>query len=375
MDETPDTTSDTLQEHPDDRFLRRLGGLHPPAAKPLFEVGRVINGWRLTAFIGRGGSGEVYRAEATGEVPGIEPGTAAAVKFLLRPESTREVRRFAREAALLRQEPHRCLPRFLGEGEYEGRPYLATEYLDPMDLPASDAAVARFILDLCDGVAFLHALGYVHRDIKPSNVMSRAGRPVLIDLGLVKDLTSPSPLADGFSPASSISVVDGHAMGVGTPGYASPEQFDGKGVSPASDVHALGVLADQCFQDSPPRCWREIIRRATSSIPSMRYRSIEVFRRAVKMRHAPSWVTVATLLVAAAAVGVAVPAIKIMREDANTEYVTYAVTDGNVIQVALKKRNGAPNLEEASTNQPASKNPAGAKPPSTNKTPPPDEFD
>ncbi len=300
------TISRNPDDEPDDSFLRRLGGLHPPGTDQLFEAGRVIDGWQLTAFVGRGGSGEVWRAVADGAI-GVQPNTAAALKFLLRPENAREARRFAREAELLKDEPHRCLPRFLGAGEFEGRPYLATEYLEPLELPSSDAAVARFVLDLCDGVAFLHALGFVHRDIKPSNVMSRAGRPVLIDLGLVKDVTR-SPTLAGAVPASSVSVVDGRAVGVGTPGYASPEQFGGQGITPASDVHALGILADQCFRDRPPRCWREIIRRATSSLPSMRYGSTEEFRRAVRLRHAPSRTVVAAAILSAAAVGAAVAA-------------------------------------------------------------------
>ena len=331
------TISRNPDDEPDDSFLRRLGGLHPPGTDRLFEAGRVIDGWQLTAFVGRGGSGEVWRAVADGAI-GVQPNTAAALKFLLHPENAREVRRFAREAELLKQEPHRCLPRFLGAGEFEGRPYLATEYLEPLELPSSDAAVARFVLDLCDGVAFLHALGFVHRDIKPSNVMARAGRPVLIDLGLVKDVTR-SPALVGAVPASSVSVVDGRAVGVGTPGYASPEQFGGQGITPASDVHALGILADQCFRDRPPRCWREIIRRATSSLPSMRYGSIEEFRRAVRLRHTPSRMMMVAALAsaaAAAAIVAVVPTGSLLGRRENVTYVDYAVTDGNVITVALK---------------------------------------
>ncbi len=273
----------------DDSFARRLGELHPPnAGSSLYKPGLVVDGWRLTAFIGRGGSGEVYRAEATKSADAPE-GTAAALKFLLHPENRQDVKRFTRETELLRLEPHRCLPHFLSDGEYEGRPYLATEYLQPLDLPSRDADVARFLLDICDGVAFLHALGFVHRDIKPANILARDGRPVLIDCGLVKDLAKPA-----VSATSTVSVVDGHAVGVGTPGYAAPEQFDGGGISPATDVHALGILADQCFNDRPPRCWRTIIQRATSSIPALRYPTIESFRRAVKYRHFPSLRTVGT---------------------------------------------------------------------------------
>ncbi|MBR1587215.1 MAG: hypothetical protein IJ658_02710 [Kiritimatiellae bacterium] len=62
--------------------------------------------------------------------------------------------------------------------------------------------------------------------------------PVLIDLGLVKDMTR-DPDASG----TSLSLIDGHVAGVGTPGYAAPEQLVGDVLSPAADIHALGMLA------------------------------------------------------------------------------------------------------------------------------------
>ena len=55
--------------------------------------------------------------------------------------------------------------------------------------------------------------------------------------------------------------------------------------SVASDIHALGVLADRCFDGNPPRTWRRIIERATSSIPERRYQSVAALVKAIKRRN------------------------------------------------------------------------------------------
>ena len=91
---------------------------------------------------------------------------------------------------------------------------------------------------------------------------------------------------------------------MGTPGYGAPEQMERGEATVASDIHALGVLADQCFRGNPPSTWARIIRRATSSIPSHRYPSVAAFGRAIRWRHLwrnAAWLTVALLVLAAMA--------------------------------------------------------------------------
>ena len=73
--------------------------------------------------------------------------------------------------------------------------------------------------------------------------------------------------------------------GAGTPGYGAPEQMERGEATVASDIHALGVLADCCFDGKPPRTWARIIRRATSSIPAHRYPSVVAFARAIRRRN------------------------------------------------------------------------------------------
>lgn len=73
--------------------------------------------------------------------------------------------------------------------------------------------------------------------------------------------------------------------GVGTPGYGAPEQMERGEASFATDIHALGVLADRCFNGKPPPAWMRIIRQATSSIPTLRYLSVAMFARAIRWRN------------------------------------------------------------------------------------------
>ena len=249
-----------------------------------FAAGTVFGDWRLSAFIAKGGTAEVYCAEHA------MLGTSAAVKVLTEPLTDSRKARFLREAKLLAELKSSSFPAFHGYGEANGRPYIVEELLEPGDLPKGDRPRAKFLLALCAGLKALHARGIVHRDLKPANILFRKnGEPVIIDLGLAKSVDTPI-VPDG------VSIVDGKAVGVGTPEYAAPEQFTGGDITPAADIHALGVLTQKLFSSAPQRngragvspvaaCWRNIIRRATSSIASERYQSVDEFAAAIRRRH------------------------------------------------------------------------------------------
>lgn len=246
-----------------------------------FPDGIVFGSWRVTAFLGKGGNGEVYR------VVHVSLGTSAALKVLVRDEP-RARERFMREAKLLSELKSASFPQFLEYGEANGCVYLVMELLEPGDLPSGDREVVRFLRQICEAVAELHVRGIVHRDIKPSNILWRIGRartpaapqrdavPVLADLGLAKDIAT-----SGVGRSTSDLTVGG----VGTPGYGAPEQMERGEASVASDIHALGVLADRCFGGKPPKAWVRIIERATSSIPDRRYPSVAAFVKAIQRRN------------------------------------------------------------------------------------------
>lgn len=252
---------------------------HEPINEPTrYVVGEEVGVWKVVSFLGRGGNGEVYR------VVHKQLGLIAALKVLIREDDAARDR-FRREARILAEHSHPAFPRFLDYNENDDHAYLVIEVLEALPLPNEDRAVAKYLCKVCEGVSFLHGLGLVHRDIKPQNVLQRgdSGQPVLIDLGLVKD-TTLSLAHTGVS----LSIVDGKAMGVGTPKYAAPEQFAGGAISPAADIHALGMLANECFGGHPPRAWERIIRRSTSSIPSQRYATVDDFVRAIRARYTVS---------------------------------------------------------------------------------------
>lgn len=260
-----------------DREIEDFLLFHEPFVKPpLYAEGDMFGEWRIVSFLGRGGSAEVYRAvHAKLETP-------VAIKALAKLTDAARAR-FAEEARLLAVSLGDSFPRFHAYAERDGRPYIVEECLDPYELPGTDRAVADFLLRLCAGVGVLHRNGLVHRDLKPQNVMRRVsdGSPVLIDLGLVKDEGAGSSAGE-----ESVSIVEGRSVAVGTPGFSAPEQFTGGAVSPATDVHALGAIANACFSGRPPFCWRPIIRRATSSIPEQRYATVDALARAIRRRNA-----------------------------------------------------------------------------------------
>lgn len=275
-----------------DAFLsRQADGVSAPFISP----GVVIEGWRVTGLLGHGGNGEVYRVVRGGETAALKirtkDGNAARVRFV-------EEVRFLRENALPQ------FPRFIVAGEFEGREFVVMELLDPIDLPRDDAGIADYLLALCGCVRALHLAGVVHRDIKPRNVLRRPdGGIVLIDFGLATE-----PFGTVL-PREGVSVVEGRAVGVGTSGYAAPEQLTGGRVSSAADIHALGCIANVAFGGNPPRNWAEIVRRSTSSIPEQRFGSVDEFAAAIRRRNRARHFVVAGIIAAGLMAAVALTAL------------------------------------------------------------------
>ena len=264
-----------------DLFLMRHA---PISTHGQFCVGELFGDWRITAFLGRGGSGEVYR------VVNSRNAMVAALKVFVWKQNGNNAsdgvarKRFEKEMRFLSDVKYVSFPHFLAQGEKDGRPWYVMELLEERELPSDDAGTADFIVKISKCVQLLHSMGYVHRDIKPGNIMYRHdGTPVLVDMGLLKQIDSVKDIIGGGDPR--LSIVDGKAVGVGTPRYAAPEQFIGGEISPASDIHALGMLINECFKGELKGCWERIVACATSSIPERRYRNVLEFIGAVRRRH------------------------------------------------------------------------------------------
>jgi len=197
-----------------------------------FTPGQIIaQRYRVVALAGRGGMGEVYRAED------LTLGQVVALKFL--PETLSQdaaaLARFHAEVRTARQVSHPNVCRMFDIGEADGTLFLTMEYVDGEDLASVVRRIGRLSPDkateiarqICAGLAAAHERGVIHRDLKPANVMlDGAGKIRLTDFGLA-------------GIAASIKSADVRA---GTPAYMAPEQLAGREVSTKSDIYSLGLI-------------------------------------------------------------------------------------------------------------------------------------
>ena len=202
-----------------------------------FIPGTMLAGrYRIVGLLGRGGMGEVYRAED------LKLGQAVALKFLPKEVTHRADRlaRFHQEVRLARQVSHPNVCRVHDIGETGGQHFLSMEYIDGEDLASLLRRIGRLPSDkalelarqLCAGLAAAHDRKVLHRDLKPANVLiDGRGRAHLADFGLA-DLT------DERRDAPEIA---------GTPGYMAPEQQEGREVTTRTDVYALGLVLYEMF--------------------------------------------------------------------------------------------------------------------------------
>lgn len=200
-------------------------------------IGKTVAGkYVLVRLLGEGGMGQVYL--------GTERGTQrqVAVKLLREglAEDPRFVSRMEREASAVRRVVHPNSVRLFDFGRDPLGVYLVMEYLSGESLWARLGKRGRLppqeaVALLCQILAPLslcHTAGVVHRDIKPDNIMlcPEGDKEVakLLDFGIARLDKGPAVTRTGQI--------------LGTPAYMSPEQISGKGIGPASDIYAVGVL-------------------------------------------------------------------------------------------------------------------------------------
>jgi len=207
-----------------------------------------ISGYRLISELGRGSSSIVYLAiqENMGRKVALKLANAGA-------SDTKSAARFLLEARIITRLSHPYIVAVHDVGEYEGRHFIAMEYLGGGNLKQrirngmtpNDAV--RIIAQVTQALDFAHDQGFLHRDIKPGNILFRQdGSPVLTDFGIAH-ATSASALrsarAQSSLPPTQPSLPPSvSAIVVGTPRYMSPEQAKGKPLDRRSDLYAIGIL-------------------------------------------------------------------------------------------------------------------------------------
>lgn len=195
----------------------------------------VADRYRIVSLIGKGGMGEVYRADD------LKLGHTVALKFLPK-ELANDLQRleyFHNEVRLTRQVSHPNVCRMYDIAEVDGQHFLSMEYIDGEDLKILLRRIGRLPQDkgiqiaqqICAGLGAAHEKGVLHRDLKPANIMiDGKGQVRITDFGLAK-------LAE-----------DGkRGEVVGTPAYMAPEQIACGEATIKSDLYSLGLILHELF--------------------------------------------------------------------------------------------------------------------------------
>ncbi len=241
------------------------GGQESTSQSARFAPGMLLaKRYRIVGLLGKGGMGEVYRAED------LKLGQPVALKFLTDKLSQDQamLARFHGEVAMAHRVTHANVCRVHDIGEVPTSAgtlhFLSMEYIDGEDLSSLLRRIGRLSADkaveiarqLCAGLAAAHEAGVLHRDLKPANVMlDGRGRVRITDFGL-------AGLVEQFR---------GPEVTAGTPAYMAPEQFAGQEVTVKSDLYALGLVLYEIFtgkQVFAAGTWEELRRLHESSAPA-----------------------------------------------------------------------------------------------------------
>ena len=217
-------------------------------------IGQTLAHYRITAAIGAGGMGEVYRATDT------KLGRDVALKVLPAEMASRPERleRFQREARAVAALNHPHIVTIHSVEEADGVHFLTMELVggQPLDrvIPESGLPVERILeiaTALADALVAAHERGIVHRDLKPANVMvTDDGRVKVLDFGLARVTGSAKGAPADSEAQTEMRTRDGVVMG--TVPYMSPEQVSGLDVDHRTDIFSLGVVLYEMASGSRP---------------------------------------------------------------------------------------------------------------------------
>ena len=210
------------------------------------SIGTRLGSHEITALLGKGGMGEVYRARD------LKLKREVAIKILPGEfaQDTDRISRFQREAEVLASLNHPNIAAIYDVADANQTRYLVLELVEGETLAdriARGPILVEEALDIarqiCEALEAAHEKGIIHRDLKPANVkLTSEGGVKVLDFGLAKAMsgTNAGPIALSNSPTMLSGTMAG--MIVGTAAYMSPEQARGREADPRSDVFAFGCV-------------------------------------------------------------------------------------------------------------------------------------
>jgi len=214
------------------------------------EIPESIGPYRVLCKVGEGGMGVVYKAEDQR----LQRFVALKVIREFKGDSSRRSR-FWQEARAAAQVAHPNACRIYDISEEQDRLVLVMEFIEGESLarriergslPAQEAG--QIALALLSALEAFHKKGIVHRDLKPGNIVLSNGITKLLDFGIAKHV----PVDSNEETVATLGDATAPGIFLGTPRYASPEQFRGQAVDARSDLFSMGVILFEMLTGQPP---------------------------------------------------------------------------------------------------------------------------